>query len=200
MAFIPLPNGMRVVAEGQVDLLPVVNVFHVTAPGTVTPTDLSAVESVFQAWYGTDMSPLLSTHWTLPTITVTDVSVANGQQVIVSGLSTVGANGGDPLPSNVAWVFSWRTPFTGRSFRGRTYFGGLAASASIDGQHLDPSYGSTGLAAANALMADLNSAGYHLVVASYFNSGAPRVTGVATIVTNAIVNLTFDTQRKRIKQ
>lgn len=200
MSFIPVPNGMRVVLNGLMDSLPVVNVFYVVAPGAPSPTDLSAVEAVFQSWVGADLNPWQSDWYLCPEITVTDVSVASGRQFIASGLTSQGAIAGDAAPANAALVISWRTPFTGRSFRGRTYVGGLPASAIVDPQHVAAGVATDGLNAGNALITLLTAAGYTLVVASFRNGGVARTTAVATPVTTVLCNTQIDTQRKRLKQ
>lgn len=198
MAFIPLPSGIRVAVEyiqnGQV----VVNVYHVTTAQPITTVNLTALAQILVDWWTTDMRQNFVQAIGLQRVTVTDVSVANGLQVINQQSPVIpGTIVGAAAPNNVAIVATQRTGFSGRSFRGRNYFAGVAA-AEIADNFISSTYAGNVINDMNSLATRLSAGGFQLVVASYRANGAPRVTGVATPVSNFSMDLRVDTQRRRL--
>jgi len=136
--------------------------------------------------------------YTLDNFTATDISVANGIQVILpAGVANAGTSTGAPAAANAAVCVSLRTNFTGRSFRGRTYFGGFANAILAD-----PHSVSSGTAALySGLMTDLidalDAVGQVLCVLSTFAAGVRRVAGLLTEVLFVITDTKLDSQRRR---
>lgn len=199
MPFVPVTDVAKVEINMQLDAVPVVNVMHVHQASGWNLTTITALSFVFTNWWAGFYSVDLSAQLELIDVTVTDIGVAGGVQVVQPG-GSVGGDSGVSLPANAALVLSWRTGHTGRSFRGRTYAPGIPQHTQIDPQHVDPSE-ATGLQTAGAqLLTDLATASQDLVVVSYFSGGVARVTPIATPITNCLVNNQLDTQRKRLKQ
>lgn len=198
MPFIPLPLGIRVAVEFIKDGSLVVNVHHVTTALPITTVNLTALAMVFRNWWTTTGKAQANAGTALSRVVVTDVSVASGLQVISApGLPEAGTIAGVDTPSNVALALSWRTGYSGRSFRGRTYFAPLQAG-DVATNYVSVSRVASIQAAYATLRTNLATAGYPLVIASFYNNGAPRAAGVATPVTELIVNTRVDTQRRRL--
>lgn len=103
----------------------------------------------------------------------------------VAGTGTGGASA-----AQLAEVVSWRTPFAGKSFRGRTYLGPIAVSA-LTGGILSTPVTTAVQNAANALIAASNAAAnWSLVVRS-------TKLNVSTVVTSGVANSKVETQRRR---
>lgn len=112
-----------------------------------------------------------------------------------------GSAAGDPLPPNVAACITMTTPFTGRSARGRMYWGGLAESQS-GGASLNAG-NVTGINdMAEALLNDVNNdSPGQLVVLSRYSNGVARVNASPFVVTSmALRDGVLDTQRRRINR
>lgn len=103
------------------------------------------------------------------------------------------------LPANVTLAVSFRTPFAGRSFRGRTYWIGLA-EGDVSGDFVSPGRGEGIVNACTALKDVVAPAvGAELVVVSRVANGQRREVGVATPVTSiGLTDFRVDTQRRRL--
>lgn len=198
MPFIPTPLGVKVSIEAVQNSIPVVNVFHVKTPSAPTITMLQEIADVFETWVQTTYRNRMHESWRCDRVVVTDVSVANGAQVI-NPLTTdqFGTNAGDPAAANAAVVVSWRTGLTGRSYRGRTYIGALPNSVLVTPQNVSVTYATNTLAAFTDLLDALETAGYVLCVLSKFANKAARLFGVLTEITGLIVDTKVDSQRRR---
>jgi len=198
MAFQTTPNGIEVALHGAQEGIPVVNIFHIKAPGAVTFTDLENIETVFQEWVDSDWLPMLHNTYVLNDFTVLDISEEDGIKVThpyVSG--NAGGVGGDPTPANAALVVSWRTAQTGRSYRGRTYVGAIGNNFMVDPHNVDSTFAS-GVADNMAALKDaIETAGYTLSVLSRVLNKVVRVVGVLTEIVSIIVDTKVDSQRRR---
>lgn len=192
-----VPNGIKLELNGVQNGIPIVNVLHVSCGVPITPTELEEAATTVANWFVLN-NALFHTSYTLANVTATDLSVANGSQhieVLLAG--NVGTGSGGPAAANAAVVTSLRTAFTGRSFRGRIFLGGMAQSALADAQNIT---GAAALAYSNAiqdLIDALNTAGYVLSVLSRVSGGILRVTGILTEIISIITDTKIDSQRRR---
>lgn len=110
-----------------------------------------------------------------------------------------GTGGGSVLPLNVAFCVKLSTGLTGRSQRGRWYWGNLSSGILIDAGHIAVA-NQTGYAnVLNTLLANLATAGYTMVVTSYMTGGAWRSAGQNTpVVTCLAIDNALDSQRRRL--
>jgi len=198
MPFVATPQGIEVKLDGVQNGIPVVNVFHVKAPGTVSSADLDDAIAVFLGWWNTDLKQYMHTTYTLNAIIATDISVINGTQTILPlTTSNTGTAGSSAAAANAAVVMSWRTSSTGRSFRGRTYIGALSQAMLVDAQNISTSQ-AAGVATAGANLIDLlTAANLTLCVLSKFALGVARVAGLLTEILSVIVDTKVDSQRRR---
>lgn len=199
MAFQPTPRGIEVKFIGQQAGQPVINVFHVDNQAAVDEGDLEDTAVIFENWWRDAIRGGIASSYSLDQIIATDISIENGAQyILVPASPRTGAVASEAAASNAALVVSWRTSRTGRSFRGRTYWGGIPQDALNGPTEFDPAY-AAGFAVAGAdLMESLEAAGKLLAVLSRYANGVLRVAGLLTEVVRVIVNLQVDSSRKRL--
>lgn len=198
MAFVPLPNGIKLCFNFLFRTVPVSFCVHVAAPATVGQTDVDTVAALGLAWWEDYFRLLVSNDLCVNHIQATDVSQQPAVQSTLPSLTyPCGDAAFDALPNQVAAVVSLRTAFIGRSYRGRLYIPGLVAGSIQDNQISTGQQ--TGLQDAfAALDAAFDVAGYTWVVASYQENNVLRSTAVGTPVETLIVNKRVDTQRRRL--
>ena len=198
MAFVPLPDGIKLCFNFLLRSIPVSFCVHVQAPGTVGQADVDTVAAIGLDWWDTVFRLLVSNDLCVNNIQATDVSQQPAVQTTLPALTNpCGDAAFDAAPNNVATVVSLRTAFIGRSYRGRIYIPGLVASSIVDNQISTGQQ--TGLQNAfAALDAAFDLAGYTWVVASYQENNVLRSTAVGTPVQTLIVNRRVDTQRRRL--
>lgn len=202
MAFIPVPNGIKVCMRFTQAQQQVCNVFYVTSSAAITTGLLDDVGTAIKNWWATNVQASTCTNVSLDAIELTDMTAPGGIGIeFTTGLPLLGTNTDLPLPNNVTLATKLSTGLTGRSHRGRQYYVGLP-SGDLRG---DRQGVTTATQAAikgfyDALLSDLVAAGVELVVASFFSGGAPRATAVTTPVTDFFVNATLDSQRRRLPE
>lgn len=198
MAFIPVPNGVKIAMEFDLNNQVVVNVYYLTYPSPIVTANLTALATIFRDWWNTNARQNFSTSIGLFQVTATDVRVANGlQTALLVSPFIFGTLVGASVPNNVAAVTTMRTGFSGRSFRGRKYFASILAS-----EVSDNFIGATRVGDILLDMASLRTAviagGADLVVSSFRTNNAPRVTAVTTPATTFTMDLRVDSQRRRL--
>jgi len=198
MAYQATPNGIEVVFNATQNEVPVVNVYHVKTPSEVTDTMLEDVADMFSFWWQDSMQELLSNSYVLHTIVATDISVEDGHQHTITLISdNQGAVAGEGVPGNAAVVLSWRTANIGRSFRGRTYMGGLPVEMQETAQTITGGAQGDLTLAGVSLIDNLESIGMILAVLSRVANTVQRVTGLLTQIINVVVDNKIDSQRRR---
>jgi len=108
-------------------------------------------------------------------------------------------SGVDNLPSNVTWVATLRSAFTGRSARGRFYtmpFTDLGL-ASINA--VTSTFATAIIAFLEDVQARVTTNGWEMVVVSRFHNKTPRDPGIFFPITDIVArNLLTDSQRGRL--
>jgi len=204
MAFIPIPNVAQVrivwattatfVAENTVYFLNNADV----------PWSSSLLESIgaeFASSLG-GMATLPYSNNVAPTqLHMRDLSEEAGAVFDYTFLSPeFGSSSTALLPSNATIAVKFSTGLAGRSYRGRVYHPALTEGM-VTLNALASGEGSNILTFWETLMTDI-AAGVDAthVVASRFNGGAPRVTGVATpVISYTLTDVKIDSQRRRLK-
>lgn len=198
MAFQAVPRGVKIELNAVQNDVPIVNVWYAQLAGAPTDADLLAISEAVETWWHDNLKPSQHGTYVVQNITVTDVSIASGHQHINASIfEPMGGAGDDAAAANAAAVISWRTAATGRSFRGRTYIGGLPQAALVDAQHLTTAAASAyNLAGANLVDA-LEAVGATLVVVSRIALGVVRIIAVATEIIAWVTDNRIDSQRRR---
>jgi hypothetical protein len=200
MAFIPLPFGIKVEVSWTTGSGIAVCVFfnQKTVSTPVTTTDLTNAISLYDAWR-TAIRPIQSTQVGVAGIRATDWSVPEGaSQFTAPSANVFGTNTLPSLPMNVAMCASHYTGFIGRSRRGRSYIPGLGENVVAVGDILGALFRNYAVTAFAALRASSLAASQAQVVASFQHNGAPRVTGLGTVVLTTAVDQYSDSQRRRL--
>lgn len=198
MAFVPVPRVVKGVIEWSQNGVPIVNVFHVDVGHSPVVGDCVTFGLALVAWWEGTLSPNMHTSMIFQNVTCTDISVPNGVQDI-NTTTTVpnGTSTAAPLPGQAAAVVSQRTQFTGRSFRGRTYIGGLNQAYLTNAQTFTPAAVAAVAGWYTTLQGLLNAVSFTLGVVSTVTAGVARIVGIITEITAIVVDNKIDTQRRR---
>lgn len=198
MAFIPLPNGVKIEIKQRKNGAPVVNVIWGIMTIEIDSVAIADVAAAVVAWWNANVKSLMTSSLTLEEVVVTQWSVEAGlQHTEIVSPPSAGTGGTDDTPSNVAAVVTFYTGYSGRSNRGRAYMGGLNVT-STTGNTLGTTYVVGMLSAWAALKTALFAVDCIHSVASFQTDNAPRLVGVAKTITEYGMNNVVDTQRRRI--
>lgn len=200
MPFVPIPNAAQLeyiyTWDGQV----CENVLTYFINTAVTTTNLQHLASAAIVWWGANLKPLQSSSVALLTVKATDLSSQIGPVVEdTTGLPIVGTGASGAVPNNVSVAIKLITANRGRSFRGRVFHIGLVNSVVTNNTVAL----ATRTSLRNAWLAALTlgtSPIWTLAVGSRYTNNAPRVTGLATEVTDISVNAIVDSQRRRLPE
>lgn len=197
MALGIVPNGIKIEMNYTQNGIPVVNRFFVTMSAPPSSGDLDDAIVATTAFYN-DLRPFQNASCVLQNITATDVSVANGTQTILPfAANNTGTMEGVAAAANAAFCVSLRTNFTGRSFRGRFYLGGLGQNNLDSAQQFEVANAATLAGVFDDFIAALGAVNQTLVVVSNFAAGVVRVVALATEIISVIVDTKVDSQRRR---
>lgn len=187
-----LPSAYKVLVKGTLFTIPVENVWAVQGPDPFDVSAAATIAGVFQTAYGA-IAAELSEDIEFTEIEVTNYGgLATGQYIFAITPPQAGGLGVGSLPGSVAFCVSLRTALSGRRFRGRKYFSGLAES-DVTGNFLSPTRGAAIVTACEDLKDALNSAGYPLAVFS------PTGVTLTDVVTCTATDYKVDSQRGRLK-
>lgn len=197
MALGIVPNGIKVEMNGVQNGVPVVNRFYVTKTSPPSSADLDdVITATLGLWNA--LRAGIHTSYTLANITATDVHVANGTQTVLPLVTNnTGTAANAPAAANAAVCVSLRTNFTGRSFRGRFYIGGLPQDAFTNAQNISATAAASYAGWFEDFIDALNAINMTLVVVSNYANKVLRVVALATEVINVIVDTKIDSQRRR---
>jgi hypothetical protein len=197
MALGIVPNGIKIEWNMLQNGVPIVNRVFVTKTGAISSADLDDAIIAATDFYN-DFKTHQNASCVLQNITATDVSVANGTQTILPFTTgNVGTMAGVATAANAAMVASLRTNYTGRSFRGRFYLGGLGAGNVQDAQNVTVLNAASFATMVDNFITTLAAVNQTLVVVSNYAAGVLRVVAIATEIISIIVDTKIDSQRRR---
>lgn len=198
MAFIPATNTIRIALEYTMNDQLVVNVYYVDKTTPIVTANLTQIAIVFRDWWVNTQRANFAPAILLQRVIATDVSVANGAQVVETLVTpSPGTLAGASTPNNVAIVVTHLTGLIGRSNRGRTFYAGINASDVTD-NFISSTRQTALLSAETTLLSSVSSAGMRRVVVSYFSGGLPRTSAQVRQITGFKMNTRVDTQRRRL--
>jgi hypothetical protein len=198
--YIPFTNCVEVLVNhvyGGQDMDEVHGFLFATDP---TASDLVNLNhAVHEAWFD-QLKDTYSTDVTLNAIKSTNLTTSTSPvSTFFPSTDNIGTLTGNALPNNVAICVSYQTALRGRSYRGRTYHGGLTDAAVDDTTHISSTYQTNLAVSYIAFFAQIETdvSGVHVIL-SRRNGGAPRTVGAATEVESVSVDLALDSMRRRL--
>lgn len=197
MPFIPTARCVEVKLLMSQNSVPNVNRWYFDVGHAVALLDLTDLATMLDTWITAWYAAQITNQLAFEQIIVTDVSIANGQQIIQIPTTTTGAATGAAAAANAAAVASLRTASTGRNFRGRTYVPGLVAGHLASATHMTTGHATGINAAFNQLALAAIGLGYKLVVLSRWLNNVLRVAGLMTEIITVITDTKIDSQRRR---
>jgi hypothetical protein len=182
------------------------------AQTTAGPLNPNFAEALFSAIKGqTGVTAFYTGHMhsdvALQRVTVTDMRGANNPTLLSTGTALPGAIATAAAPINACLVVTHRTAQSGRSFRGRTYVGGLVAADMLNSRTWNDTVGSAAVAMLAGIDAACTANGGGLVIAwAHLLAGTnaaggtlpDRPAGSIDITAWDIANPRIDTQRRRL--
>lgn len=199
MAFQSAPDCAEAVVRNTLSGQQVNNVFNFRKAGGYTLTDLQQLADDVSAWWAASVMPNLCVSLIYTGCLVRGLEFEADQEAVAGIGTTPGSVSGIVAANNVAFVMTHRTGFTGRSSRGRTFLGGLAANDFDSSDSLN----ATRVGLLNVAFEPLTDFpalnGWEFVVLSRFHNGAKRLTATALAVTFTEARNRFtDSQRGRL--
>jgi len=198
MAFIPWPNGVQLC-------------FHFTTAGqnwefclalkkdsgAPTTSDLGTLANDAKSWWTSNLKHHLQEATLLNETQATDMTSEGAPDAVVTS-GEAATDVGNPAPLNAAMVLSNRTAKRGRSYRGRTYVGGLIANSMASPVDYGASAISQLLTDFAALEAQLNTDGFTWVVPSKQHDGVVTNPAHLEPVIAHTMDAHIDSQRRRL--
>ena len=175
------------------------NVFHVAATTPLTSTEADAIFSVVDMWVRVTLRPTQNHTVIYREVEIADVNGVGAPRFVYPGDGLTGGDTNPPAPNNVTFSLKKNSGVSGRKFRGRFYHIGLS-NDNLDGNTVGAVALTALVSTYNALMTDLNTASYPLVVAYRDYSGPPPhpIVGGIKVLSITAVDATVDSQRRRL--
>lgn len=177
------------------------NIINFRAEAVVELATLEQLAADCEGWWRTYLRPIQHTGIALRSLTIRDLGVAGGVALLHNVAAPQnGSEVGISLPNSVTCVVSMRTPFAGRSFRGRIYHIGLG-EGTVTGNSVAPAHLILMLAAYSQLLefpVGIMETPWRPGVLSYYANNALRSVPVFTPATNFTSDGVIDSQRRRL--
>lgn len=201
MVYVPVLNTVAVSFRYTLDSQLVENVINFSGTVDWTTSNMASLGGDLIDWWRANLAPLQSVDVSFREVYLLSLETASSPSVIVTtSLPDTGEESGTPLPNNATCTVTFRTAQRGRSFRGRNYVIGLTQALLSSSNTISLTTRTDYLAAYGELLTLTLTNGAKPVVVSRFSDGAPRATGLATLVTSFDMNLTLDSQRRRLPE
>ena len=197
----PVPATVKLSFFYTMNGQPAMNRIHISTITTL-PTEgiCAAFAAMGAAWWSGNVAALVPPTMQLNQVHCMSIAEVNGPQAtFTAGLPEVGTHGSPGLPNNVAFAVSLRTGLTGRSARGRWFWGGISEDQVVQNT-MDSGVVTSIVAAIDNLLSDIVAAGGTPCIVSYESGGGPRPGGpVKFFITDALaVDATTDSMRGRL--
>ena len=187
MPFVPVPDVIRVaMVFRDTSGNEAVNILHFRdANGAPNIARMNLLANAIVTWAGAEWAPLAASSWQLDRIEMRDLSAVSSWYTVVD-TSIQGTEQGQALPSQNTIAVSLRSPYVGRSRRGRLYFVGLSEVA-VNGDYLIGTSRDVIIAAYYALKDATSGQDFVWSVVSYVENGVPRAVPLVTAVQTIII-------------
>jgi hypothetical protein len=143
----------------------------------------------------------MSTSSTFVSVTVRGLELENDTVVVSTAAAGLGAQASTPLPNNAAFVITKRSLQTGKSARGRFYWGGIPQNALGSVVTITQGFADGLVEMLEALLALLQAINWVLVIVSRYSNGVKRTEGLTfQIASFEARNTLLDSQRGRLAE
>lgn len=200
MAFIPVPETAKVAVVHSRAGEQMVNVLYFRRAGSWGLTELDELAvAVRNAWSIGIMNVLNQSVQFLRVEARGMRAQADITTTAIVSPAVFGVDTTPALPGNVAFCVTHTTGLTGRSNRGRTYFGGLGEGR-ISGDTILQNVADSLVGSLYDIRQAASAVNWEHVVVSLYNNKTPRATGVTIPVTGyRYADRTLDSQRRRLR-
>lgn len=200
MAFIPIPNGVKVAFEFTIGGHPVVMTVGISRADAVTPANLDSVSNILNNWWEAHIRPLQGTDVTLQGVRLTDQTNQFATEVFKPKLTNnTGTSTVVSAPANVSVAVQRKTNLRGRAHRGTSYTVGIPYTQVNTAQTVNPAYMVALLNAWGQFEPSLAVEGWNEAVLSRTLNKAPRAVGVATDVVQHTADAFIDDMGRRLR-
>jgi hypothetical protein len=197
MAFVPTPNGARIVINWLKGTETVSYVFYAVKDGydyTAQQDLATIVDNVHDATTKALFAPQI----TYLNTTVYDARESDGAIAVNNTRTGPGTSGTEVGPLNVAVCVTMRTAGRGRSSRGRKYITGFSEGHLVSGEWTSQA-GVNARAYVDEILAAIQSVGWLPVIRSIQQDGVHLTTAVTRAIVSTTVRSTkVATQRRRV--
>lgn len=200
MPFQRVPNTAELTIVGSMAGQLIINTYYAQYADPYDLTDLTALASVGDAWWSSDMQALVSDQYTYLR---SHVQGLNAEIDFEAEDSThtgdVGTADGLSCPNNVTLSIKRSSANTGRSARGRVFWPALVEGYLIDTAHINPVSATPIVTSLMNLHDAINDVGRTEVIVSRFHNGAKRAEAVTfDVVEYIVVDYALDSMRRRL--
>lgn len=200
MAFVPFPGLAEIALHRKAFGQDVVTVFHYASAtiANYTAANLTDLATEIGGRWVTSLQPLSVSAYTGNKIVARALDSQTAPSIEIGFTSTGTWSAGTALPASVCLAIKKSTGLRGRSYRGRWFYSGWGHN-SVVGNAFVPTDVNSVLTAHNTFLTVTAGGHVHtLMVASRWENGIQRTTGVATQVVELTADTSVDSQRRRL--
>lgn len=204
MPTIPVPNGVMVEMIYTYNGQRMENVYYVSKGSPASAGDLVAIATVFKDWENVTARILRHGSCSLVLISLHALDSAGSPAYdLPVSPPLAGTQGNMAMPSYVTIAVKHTSGLGGRSYRGRSYWIGLASGYVTSTDLVTIAFSNSVTAAYNTLRANLATAGWTMEIVSRYSGidsdkkPIPRVSGIMTPILASQCGIGLDTQRHR---
>lgn len=197
MAFIPVPQCLRVVMEYNLNGVLAVNTLHYRQSGAWNPSNATTQCNLVRDWWIAHLKNLTYVGCALLAVRGYDLSSQTGFVVSATNLPVLGAALIESVPNNVAPSIRFYASGRGRNNRGRMYLPGIDKGYMDTPRTFNTSFVNALVTAVGQLAGYVVQGATQVIVSRYLN-GQPRLQGEMADVVTRVVSNGIDSQRRRL--
>lgn len=199
MAFQRVPFTVKVSIEGVTQNVPIVETHYAQKAGGYTQSDLVTLANAVDLYMSSVRLPGMSNEYQYLQTRVLGLDSQNDYEVIDTSSAGAGGVANEAYNPTVALAVQRLTGLTGRSARGRVFFGPLRANmVSADSTRVSQATADGIVSFMTQLMSTMATAGFTEVVVQRFAEGLQLPEAVVRpVIAWAVSDLVLDNQRRR---
>lgn len=200
MAFVNVPNTARLEIRQSGGTQLMENVLHFKSLSAIDQDGLDTLTQVVDTWVDEQMKPFEPTTWDYRETYARGLDTAIDFESVNADSAGIGTRAIEPaLPNNVAFCVRFLSGRTGRSSRGRFYWGLITGGDTTSDSQMVLTRAQGRVNALETLRSDALVAGWTQVVVSYVQEKVRLTTGLTyEVITSDYSDLTTDSMRRRL--